>query len=151
MHESYEHAQQRFYELVRGWLAVDAFSPLRIHSAITEFHRREKEGMFAGRSHRVELEALDGRRIAGTSKAATQPLIGNADIDEALKTIRDNGAQGHLGNFYLSSDASDSTNPITPGSDVHIMLLGNKNRFNIMTPQREDIVRYAIRTIREAC
>jgi hypothetical protein len=151
MHESYEQAQQRFYTLVRAWLAVDAFSSLKLHSAITEFHRQEKEGSFAGRSHRVELEALDGRRIAGTSKAATQPLIGNVDIDDALETIRDNGAQGHLGNFYLISDSSDVANPITPGSDVHIMLLGNKNRINIMTPQREEVVRYAIRTVREAC
>lgn len=151
MHHKYEEAQSRFYALVRAWLAVDSFSALSIGAAITEFHRREQAGNFAGRSQRVELEALDGRRIAGTSKAATQSLTGNVDIDDALETIRDRGAQGHAGHFYLVSDSADPNNPITPGSDVHVMLLGNKNRINIMTPQREDIVRYAIRTVREAC
>lgn len=150
-HAKYEDAVERFGKLVRDWLPFDTFPPLPIAHAIAEFHRLEEQGLGAVRSHRVELAAPDGRRLSGSSSSAQQPLPGNTDIDSALQSVRDNGGSGHHGNFFLEPDATDSTNPVAAGDEVHVLLLGNRHRINIMTPQTEEVVRYALRRIREAC
>ena len=130
-------------------ISMSSFPPLDIRSAIAEFHRLEQNGQGAVRSHSIDFAAPDGRRLGGVSASAEQPLQGNTFIDTALQAVRDNGGVGHLGNLYLLPDASDSSNPIM-GGEVHVVLLGNRGRVNIMTPQTEDVVRYALRRIREA-
>jgi hypothetical protein len=149
-HGKYEEAVTRFGALVAAWFPFTSFPQLAIRRAIAEFHRLEEQGQGAVRHHRVELAAPDGRRLTGSSASAQQPLLGNADIDAALQNVRDNNGVGHLGNFYLLPDPTDPANPIQT-DEVHIMLLGSRDRLNIMTPQTEDVVRYALRRVREAC
>jgi hypothetical protein len=149
-HARYEDAIIRFTNLVQAWLPFGTFPPVDIRAAIAEFRRLEPLGQGAVRSHSIDVAAPDGRRLGGVSASAQQPLLGNADIDTALQAVFDNGGVGHLGNFYLLPDATDSSNPIKDG-EVHVVLLGNRGRINIMTPQTEDVVRYALRRVREAC
>lgn len=152
MHERYEHAKARFLSLVSQWFPTDAIIEHSLASAIVEFHRRERDNEGGVRSHRVELRAIDGRRMTGQSTRAKQPLLGNDDIDTALEGIEQKGGTGHLGNFYLlPEDGGDGgDNPIDAEDEIHVMLIGNRNRFHIMTAQTEDVIRYAIRCIRDA-
>lgn len=147
----YAQAMDRLFALVSEWLPVAKFQLLDLRAAVVAFDRSARGGTGAVRAHRVELAAPDGRRITGTSASADQPLGGNDHIDTALENLADDGGTGHQGNFYLTPDAADPENPIEPGDDVHINIIGNRNRFNIMTPQTEDVVRYAIQTVRAAC
>jgi hypothetical protein len=149
-HARYEDAIARFTDLVSDWLPINTFRQVDIRAAIAELQRLETQGRGAVRSHRIDIAAPDGRRLGGVSGSAAQPLLGNTDIDAALEAVRNNGGVGHLGNFYLLPDASDPSNPVTEG-EVHVILMGNRGRTNLMTPQTEEVVRYAIRRIREAC
>ena len=150
-HESYDDAMTRFASLVSGWLPLANFPVLPVRGAILQFHKLDQLGQGSVRSHRVELAALDGRRISGSSASAQQSLKGNPAIDQAMSSVRDNGGVGHLGNFYLLPEAQNASNPIATDSDAHIMLLGNRDRLNFMTPQNESVVRYVLQRVREAC
>jgi len=149
-HARYQEAITRFASLVEDWLPLATFPQIDIRPAIAEFHRLEQLGQGAVRSHSIEIATPDGRRLGGVSASAEQSLLGNTHIDTALEAVRDDGGVGHLGNFYLLPDVSDHSNPIKDG-EVHVVLLGNRGRINLMTPQTEDVVRYALRRIREAC
>ncbi|HMO84803.1 MAG TPA: hypothetical protein PKC18_07780 [Lacipirellulaceae bacterium] len=71
-------------------------------------------------------------------------------IDAALGAVRKSSV-GHLGNFYwLSANGQDAdTNPLE--SEVHVIIVGSKNRVNFPTPNDEQTVRHVLSRIRSHC
>ena len=146
--DDYESAQARFYNLVGAWLPLHTFAIQDLRKAIVEFRRLNKAQQGNVRSHAVELADPDGRRVTGTSASAEQPLPGNQTLDTGMDNFINAGAVGHSGNFYFTSGPGSA---IEPTKEMHFTLMGTRNRLNIMTPQSEPTIRYAIQRVRDAC
>jgi hypothetical protein len=146
----YEQVEEEFTELVSGWLDMSRFSKLDLAHAIKQLHSLEAAGNGETRSHGINYRSLRGRRLEARSATPTDPLLGEPPIDEALSTIRDCGV-GHLGNFYWLSNGRAGTlkNPLE--SDVHVILVGSRNRLNLPTPNDEPTIRYVLSRVRSHC
>lgn len=104
----------------------------------------------ARRSHGINYRTLQGRRFEGKSATPADPLLGEPSIDAALTAIRKTGV-GHLGNFYWlpNSGPNPQANPLD--AEVHVIVVGFKNRINFPTPNDEQTVRYVLSRIRSHC
>lgn len=146
----YADVADEFFELIDAWLDRSMFSPCDLRPPITQLHALEESGSGETRSHGIDYRTLQGRRFGGKSASAADPLLGEATIDAALSAIRKSGI-GHLGNFYWVPRNGAGSAPCPFESDIHVILVGFKNRINFPTPNDEETVRYVLSRIRSHC
>ncbi|MCO6455511.1 MAG: SAP domain-containing protein [Pirellulaceae bacterium] len=146
----YADVADEFFELIEGWLDRSLFTPCDLRPPITQLHALEESGTGETRSHGIDYRTLQGRRFGGKSASAADPLLGEATIDAALSAIRKSGI-GHLGNFYWIPTNGAGPAPCPFESDIHVILVGFKNRINFPTPNDEETVRYVLSRIRSHC
>jgi hypothetical protein len=143
----YEHAVERFRELVKSWLDVDAFPQTDLSPAIRYLYKRERNDDGLTRSHGIDYSTAHGRRLSGRSASAKDPLLGETVIDDALDSVCENGV-GRQGNFYWLP-AADGVNPLK--DEVHVIVLAEQRRINFPTPNDEVAIRYVLQGLRAAC
>lgn len=146
----YDDVADEFFELIEGWLDRSLFTPCDLRPPITQLHALEESGAGETRSHGIDYRTLQGRRFGGKSASAADPLLGEASIDNALRAIRKAGI-AHIGNFYWLPTNGAGPVPCPFESDIHVILVGSKNRINFPTPNNEETVRYVLSRIRSHC
>lgn len=146
----YEEIAEEFSQLIAAWLDISRFSIVDLRSVIKKLEELEAAKAGETRSHGNKYRTLEGIRLEARSPSPTDPLLGNAGVDPALRAIRDIGV-GHLGNFYWLP--GPVTNPIVNPLDaeVHVIIVGAKNRVDFSTPNVELTVRYVLSRIRSHC
>jgi len=143
----YDQVANEFFELIDDCLDRSLFSLLDLRPAITKLHALEETGAGETRSHGINYRTLQGRRFEGKSASPADPLLGEAAIDAALTAVRKSGV-GHLGNFYWTPTNGAAT---ALDSEVHVIVVGFRNRVNFPTPNNEETVRYVLSRIRSHC
>ncbi len=143
----YADVADEFFELIEGWLDRSLFSLLDLRPPITKLHALEESGAGETRSHGINYRTLQGRHFEGKSASPADPLLGEAAIDAALTAVRKSGV-GHLGNFYWTPTNGAA---IALDSEVHVIVVGFRNRVNFPTPNDEETVRYVLSRIRSHC
>lgn len=144
----YSDVADEFFELLETWLDRSMFSVVDLRRPITKLHALEEAGAGETRSHGINYRTMQGRRFEGKSASPADPLLGEASIDAALRAVRKSGI-GHLGNFYWTATNNGHVHILT--SDVHVIVVGFKNRVNFPTPNNEQTVRYVLSRIRSHC
>jgi len=146
----YSGVADEFFELVENWLDRSMFAVVDLRPPITKLHALEEAGNGETRSHGIKYRTMQGRHFEGKSASPADPLLGEASIDVAMKAVRRSGI-GHLGNFYWTPNNGQPGHVHVPTSDVHVILVGFKNRVNFPTPNDERTVRYVLSRIRSHC
>lgn len=143
----YEEAANEFFELIEKWLDRSIFSVVDLRPPITKLHELEESGKGEARSHGIKYRTMQGSHLEGKSASPADPLLGDALMDAALRPIRKSGI-GHLGNFYWTPTNGAA---VVLDSEVHVIVVGFKNRVNFPTPNDEETVRYVLSRIRSHC
>lgn len=143
----YDEAANEFFELMEKWLDRSMFSAVDLRPPITKLHALEETGKGETRSHGIKYRTMQGSHLEGKSASPADPLLGDASIDAALRPIRKSGI-GHLGNFYWMPTNGAAA---VLESEVHVIVVGFKNRVNFTTPNDEETVRYVLSRIRSHC
>lgn len=144
----YEDVLESFEDLTAPWLQIRLFSPIDIGRVITRLHELEEQGQPEARYHGIGYRTLGGRSVIAQSPTARVSVFGESPVDNAMRAIRGQGALGHIGNFYwLPRDVNPShNNPLE--KEVHTILIGNKKRMNLTTPNREGDIEYVLSRVR---
>jgi hypothetical protein len=143
----YDEAANEFFELIEKWLDRSMFSVVDLRPPIAELHALEESGKGETRSHGIKYRTMQGSHLEGKSASPADPLLSDALIDAALRPIRKSGI-GHLGNFYWTPTNGAAA---MLDSEVHVIVVGFKNRVNFPTPNDEETVRYVLSRIRSHC
>lgn len=143
----YSEVAEEFFELISDWLNVKSFSAVDLRRPIKKLHELEELGTGETRSHGINYRTVQGRRIEAKSASASDPLLGEAAIDSALSAIRKTGV-GHLGNFYWLANQPRNSAPNPLETEIHVIIVGSKNRINFPTPNGEQTIRYVLSRIR---
>lgn len=146
----YSDVADEFFELVEKWLDPSMFTLVDLRPAITKLHTQEETGHGEVRSHGIKYRTMQGRHFEGKSASPDDPLLGELSIDLALRAVRKSGI-GHMGNFYWTSSNGAPAHTHVLTSDVHVVLVGFKNRVNFPTPNDEQTVRYVLSRVRSHC
>ncbi len=146
----YDEVADEFFELIEQWLDRSMFSVVDLRQPITKLHAFEEAGASEIRSHGINYRTMQGRHFEGKSASSADSLLGEAAIDAAMKAIRKSGI-GHLGNFYWTPTNGTPVNGYSLDSEVHVIVVGSKNRVNFPTPNDEQTVRYVLSRIRSHC
>lgn len=146
----YADVAEEFFELIDAWLDRSLFTSCDLRPPITQLHALEESGSGETRSHGIDYRTLQGRQFGGKSASPADPLLGEASIDAALRAIRKSGI-GHTGNFYWVPNNGAGPAHCPFESDIHVILVGFKNRINFPTPNDEKTVRYVLSRIRRHC
>ena len=143
----YAEVAKEFFELIADWLEITNFPVVDLRPPIKKLHEFEKTGAGETRSHGINYRTLQGSHLEAKSASAADPLFDDAAIDTALNAVRQTGV-GHLGNFYWLPDyvANPIPNPLE--SEMHVIVVGSKNRINFPTPNLERTIRYVLSRIR---
>lgn len=143
----YDDVAEEFFELIANWLDRSLFTLCDLRPAISHFHAQEESGTAETRSHGIDYRTLQGRRFGGKSASSADPLLGEASIDAALSAIRAAGI-GHIGNFYWLPENGMGAATCPVDSEIHVVLVGYRNRINFPTPNDEETVRYVLSRVR---
>ena len=148
-HWTYEIAYEAFAGLVHTWLPLGNFPDLGLRQAIKTFHIEEetKGTKSRVRSHGIEYETKLSRRFQGRSATAKTSVLGEKALDAAMTAVR-TGGLGRSGNFYYKLDGVDEEHA---GKEVHVIVFAGAGRVNFPTANGEEVVRYVLARIREAC
>lgn len=146
----YSKVADEFFALIEKWLDREMFSAVDLRTPITKLHALEEAGTGETRSHGINYRTLQGRRFEGRSASPSDPLLGEASIDAAMRAVRKSGI-GHLGNFYWMPTNGGLPHVHVLDSEVHVIVVGFKNRVNFPTPNDEQSVRYVLSRIRSHC
>jgi len=146
----YADVADEFFELIEKWLDRSMFSVIDLRPPITKLHALEETGAGETRSHGINYRTMQGRQFEGKSASPADPLLGEASIDAAMKAVRKAGV-GHLGNFYWTPTNGSSAGVYSLDSEVHVIVVGFRNRVNFPTPNTEETVRYVLSRIRSHC
>lgn len=144
----YAEVAEEFFELIENWLDRSLFSVIDLRPPIAKLHELEEAGTGEARSHGIDYRTLQGRQFGGKSASPADPLLGELPIDTALRAVRKSGI-GHLGNFYWTASNNGHVHVLT--SEVHVIVVGFRNRVNFPTPNNESTVRYVLSRIRCHC
>ena len=146
----YADVAEEFFELIDKWLDRSMFSVVDLRPPITKLHALEEGGNGETRSHGINYRTMQGRHFEGKSASPSDPLLGEASIDAAMKAVRKSGI-GHLGNFYWTPTNGKPVPTHVLNSEVHVIVVGFKSRVNFPTPNNEQTVRYVLSRIRSHC
>lgn len=143
----YEKVVEKFSRLIKSWLDLSKFSLCDLRPVIKRLHELEEQSNPEARSHGIDYRTLQGRRLSGRSASVRDSVLGEPVIDNAMKEVRKKGV-GHLGNFYWLPAESNSSHNNPLDEEVHIVIVGDKNRLNFTTPNSEGTVRYVLTRVR---
>lgn len=143
----YAEVAKEFFDLIAAWLDIEIFSQVDLRSPIKKLHELEETGAGETRSHGINYRTLQGRHLDAKSASAADPLLGDAVIDTALSAVRKTGV-GHLGNFYWLPNPVGNPVPNPLEGEMHVIVVGAKNRVNFPTPNVEQTIRYVLSRIR---
>ncbi len=146
----YADVADEFFELLKGWLDRSKFTLVDLQPPIKALHALEETGAGETRSHGINYRTLQGRRFEGKSATPADPLLGEPSIDAALTAIRKTGV-GRLGNFYWLPNRGPNPQANPLDAEVHVVVVGYKNRINFPTPNAEETVRHVLSRIRSHC
>lgn len=148
-HWTYEVAYETFAGLVHTWMPTGAFPDLDLRGAIKNFHVEEEtmKKKSRVRSHGIEYETAHSRRFQGRSATAQTSVLGEQALDAAMTAVRAAGL-GRNGNFYYKLDGIGDG---YVGQEVHVIVFAGAGRVNFPTANGEEVVRYVLSRIREAC
>jgi hypothetical protein len=143
----YADVAEEFFNLISAWFDIDKFSLVDLRKVIKKLHELEEARRRETRSHGINYRMLDGKRFEGKSASPADPLLGNPVTDAALGAVRKSGV-GHLGNFYWlpRNGQASGRNPLE--AEVHVVIVGSKNRVNFPTPNDEQTIRHVLSRIR---
>ena len=129
---TYEEVRDDFIELIAEWLDFSRFTVLKVKKAIAKLHELEEAGTPEARSHGIEYETDQGRRLSGRSSTASESVLGEAVIDDSLRQMRGTG-NGRKGNFYWPPTLGTNDGEVSLGKEVHTIVLAPDNRVNLKT------------------
>jgi hypothetical protein len=143
----YEEIEKNFGLLVGPWLNLGLFQKVDLRRAIRKLHELEDTGQTEARSHSIGYRTLGGRAVEARSPTPRDSVVGEPDLDSALRSIRGHGT-GHIGNFYWLPSASTSIpqNPLK--KEVHTIIVGDKGRINFTTPNGWEDIKYVLFRVR---
>jgi len=143
----YELVEERFANLISPWLNLKLFQKINLRQVIKKLHELEEAGTPVARSHSIGYKTLRGRTILAQSPTSQDSVLGESEVDAAMRGVR-RRATGHIGNFYWlpSTTTSDNSNPLT--KEVHTIIIGNKSRINFTTPNRKEDIEYVLSRVR---
>lgn len=146
----YADVAEEFFTLVSSWLDIDKFTIVDLRVLIKKLDESEDAGTGETRSHGINYRTPQGRRFEAMSASPADPLLGEATTDTAIRAVRKVGI-GHLGNFYwlANNGKVHGVNPLD--DEVHVIIVGSKNRINFPTPNDELTIRHVLSRIRSHC
>lgn len=143
----YEKVEEIFADMIRPFLDLSKFQKMDLKPVITKLHELEVAGNPDARPHGVSYRSLGGRRVSVESATPRDSVSGEATVDDAFGNIRRQGV-GHLGNFYWLPMSVNNANGNPLLKEVHASIVGNKDRINFHTPNREEDLKYVLSRIR---
>jgi hypothetical protein len=143
----YADVAEEFFDLIAPWLDISDFAVMDMRPPIKKLHELEEARRGETRSHGINYRTLQGRRFEGKSASPADPLLGDMAIDAALGAVR-RSSVGHLGNFYWLASEGQNSNGSPLDAEVHVIVVGSKNRVNFPTPNDEQTIRYVLSRIR---
>jgi hypothetical protein len=143
----YEEVCEQFANLVGPWLNMGMFAQVSIRKAISKLHELEESNTPEARSHGIQYRTPQGRTLIGRSSTSSESVLGEAFVDNALRTARKKGV-GHQGNFYWlpSGNSAASRNPLD--DELHVVLIGDKDRVSFKKHSTEPVIRYVLSRVR---
>ncbi len=145
--DDYESVFEEFTKLISPLLDIAHFHVVDLQGCIKRLHESEEMGLPEARSHAIDFRTLEGRRLSGASASRRSPLVGDKDIDAALRSVRQKGV-GHLGNFYWLPKVAGGAPGNVLDNEVHTVIVGAKHRVNFTIPYTEQVIRYVLSRIR---
>lgn len=144
----YDEARTRITHLLARWIDLNGFGGIDLRRAVSSLHKEEElqQGGSRVRSHGIEYETAQGRRLQGRSATARDSVLGEASVDGALQQVRSVGV-GRTGNFYWRLDGLE---PALAGEEAHVVINGAAGRVNFRTDNSEEVVRHVLAGIRTA-
>lgn len=144
----YETIAKSFADATASWLRLSTFGIVDIGRAIAHLHELEERGHPEARYHGIGYRTPGGRSVYAQSPMARLSVFGETPVDNAMRDIRGQGSLGHIGNFYwLPRDVNPAhNNPLE--KEVHTILVGNKKRVNLTTPNKESDIQYVLSRVR---
>lgn len=150
---TYEEVRDEFVELTEHWLDFSRFTELTLKKVIAKLHELEEAGTPEARSHGIEYETDQGRRLSGRSSTASESVLGEAVIDESLRQMRGAG-NGRKGNFYWPPTI-DNDEEVGVGKEIHTIILAVDNRINVkirtFSDNTEAEMRHVLSRLRTHC
>jgi hypothetical protein len=146
----YGEVAEEFFDLIAGWLDIREFPVVDLRNPIKKLHELEEAKTGETRSHGINYRTLQGKHFDARSASASDPLFGEADLDAALSSIRKKGV-GHLGNFYWLPNGVVKSIPNLLETEIHVIIVGSKNRINFPIPNGEQPIRHVLSRIRSHC
>lgn len=147
---NYEEIEERFLGLVSGFMDVSSFQKLDLTRAIKKLSELEQIGIAETRSHQIGLRTLEGRSVSLQSPTASDSIIGEQVIDEALQSIRDNGV-GQIGIFYWLPRSINARNNNPLESELRTVLVGAHSRINFPRRTSDEVINYVLSRVRKHC
>ena len=143
----YEKIEETFADMIMPVLDLIRFQKLDLKPAIKKLHELEADGNPEARPHGVSYRSQGGRRVSVESATPSDSVSGEPTVDDAFGNIRRQGV-GHLGNFYWHPVSVNNANGNPLLKEVHASIVGNKDRINFHTPNREEDLKYVLSRIR---
>ncbi|MDI6733017.1 MAG: hypothetical protein QME51_02500 [Planctomycetota bacterium] len=147
---AYEEEEEKFAGLVNPCLDITGFEKIDMRRAIKKLNELEAQGKPEARSHRIDYRSPGGRTCTFQSSSCRDSILGESEVDDGIGKIR-KGSVGRLGNFYWldSSKCSVDHNPLE--GEIHTIMVGDKNRINFTTPNRDEDIKYVLSRVRALC
>lgn len=138
----YADVRQRFADAVEPWLDLSQFRDLNLRRAVSELHRRERDGQALTRSPRGRWETSDGGEMEAVSASSSSSLYADERLKRAVGEVEDE-ASSQSGSFYWLPGAGS---PLT--DELHIAILAFESRVNFMVPSSAEVVEHVLAKIR---
>lgn len=143
----YDDVAKEFFELVKKWLDVKLFSVVDLRPLIKKLHRLESTANAETRSHGRNYRSLEGRAIDIRSASKEQPVLGEVKLDAALADLEQSGV-ARIGNFYWLPKTLAHGPPNPLDDELHVIVIGSRQRISFPTPNNEQTLRYVLSRIR---
>jgi len=144
----YEEIEEDFARLIKSWLNLELFAKLDLSPVIKKLHTLEEVENPEARSHGINYKTHGGRTVSARSSTPRDSVLGEQVVNNAMSNIREQGV-GNIGNFYWLPSSLNSANNNPLEKEIHTIIVGNKNRVNITTPNKEEDIKYVLSRVRE--
>ncbi len=133
--------------MLEGVLELTQFQKIDIGHVINKLHELEDSGTAETRSHGIGFRSMGGRTILAQSPSLRDSVLGELEVDTALRGIRKRSV-GHIGNLYWLPANPSVIDGNAIVKEVRTVLIGNKKRINFPTPNTREVIEYALSRVR---
>ena len=144
----YEEIENEFKELVKPWLDLSKFDKIDLRSAINKLHELEEDRVPEARTHSFKYQTIGGRLISAQSATPDDSVLGEMNVDKAMKSIRQRGL-GRIGNFFWLPLSKTSNGRNILNREIHTIIIGDKGRINFRTDNKKEEIEYVLSRIRD--